>query len=194
MHPEAEYVIDRAAVEAEVARTRATLAKGKGRYFARHFVAAAIVLYAIGFLTRLGRFSQLDELPTWRLMMMSGFPALGAAIVAWWSARETFKPENLDTDLKIQQIARDLKSLGGPGWIGRSLLTGVLLGAVIGAVVGLGMLLTWDATSMGNPNRWKFVGAFVGVTLLWTIPAAFILRWIVLVALKRMVRPKATAG
>lgn len=188
MPPEAEYVIDRDAVEAEVARTRARLAKGKLRYFARQSVAAAIAFFVMFYITRIELFSRLGELPAWKIGVVFGFPILAGILVAAFSMRETFKDENLDTERRMQRIGRELQSLGGPGWILRSILTGIKLGLAIGLTVGVIMLLTWSTSRLGSPNRWAFFSAFVGVTLLWTIPAAFILRWIQLLALKRMVK------
>ena len=186
--PAVSYVVDRALVEEEIARTRARLARGRGRLFLRSFLRAAVAMYVLAAAAQWTAPEALASLPQPKQVVLLLFPALTAAVIAWFSLRQ-FDDHALDTDRRARAIAQDLRALGGSGWMGRSLRTGVFLGAAIGIPVGLLLAASWDPLRFPVSNRWMVVPSFVGVTMLWTIPFAFIVRWVSLLALRRFVKP-----
>lgn len=178
------YVIDREAVEAEVARMRAHLARGKGRWFVRHFALAAAVFYGIAAVSQWGR---VREMPSEQLLLILLFPAAGAALVSWWLIRQTFGNRALDASSRAEDIARQLRDYGGAGWVRRSLLNGLALGLAIGLPVGVFMQFAWPVQDLPT-RRWLVTPFFIGVTLLWTLPAAFLWRRFSLLSLRRFVK------
>ena len=185
--PAVQYVVDRALVEEEIARTRARLAQGGGRWFLRSFARTAAVMYAIALVAQWGRADQLAALPAEKRIAFLLFPAVAALAIAWLGRRQMSAA--LDTDQRVRDIAAELRSLGGSGWAVRSLRSGMLLGAAVGVPVGILLALSWEPQQFPVSNRWMVVPSFVGVTMLWTIPFAFVLRWVSLLALRRFVKP-----
>ena len=186
--PQVQYVVDRALVEEEIARTRARMARGGGRWFLRSFLRAAVVLYAIAIVAQWGRGDQLAGLPPEKRIAFLVFPAVAALAIAWLGRRQ-MNDVALDPDQRVRAIAAELRSLGGAGWAVRSLRAGVLLGAAVGVPVGVLLAISWEPHQFPVSNRWMVVPSFIGVTMLWTIPFAFVLRWVTLLALKRFVKP-----
>ena len=188
--PAVQYVVDRALVEEEIARTRARMSRGRGRWFVRSFLRAAIALYVITGVAQWTQGTSFASLPVPKRFALVVFPALAALAIASFGLRQP-DANTLDPDRRARAIASDLRALGGSGWALRSLRSGVFLGAVIGIPVGLLLTASWDPARFPVSNRWMVVPSFVGVTMLWTIPLAFLLRWVTLLALKRFIKPVA---
>lgn len=186
--PTVHYVIDRALVEEEIARSRSTLARGRSRWFALSFLRAAALFYVIAAAAQWSNFADLQAVPPSKRLGLLLFPALAALFVTIMSGRSRFSEQALDPDYKVREISESLRSLGGAGWAWRSLRTGVFLGASIGIPVGLLLALDWRPEHFPVANRWMVLPSFVGVTLMWTIPFAFLLRWLSLLGLRRFVK------
>jgi len=182
------YVIDREAVAAEVARTSATLDQGYGRWFARQVAFNMAVFYVIVLVLRWNELPQMSAWPAWKLGTSFILPLLAAVGLAWWTGRRMFSDDNLDVDKRMLRIAEDLRALGGPGWIRRSAIMGLGLGAAIGIPVGAAMMLMWRPETMPGVQRALTIPVFVGMTMVWCVPMVFLLRWLSLLALKRMVK------
>lgn len=181
-----KYVIDRALVEAEVTRIRASLDQGYSRWLARQTLVNMLVFYVVVMTLRWNELPTMDTWPTWKVGVTFVLPVVAALALAWWNGRRTFHPDNLDVERRIMRIGEDLKALGGPGWIRRSVIMGVLIGLAIGVPIGLLMTLTWRADQ--GAARWLAIPVFTVMTLIWSIPMAFLVRWMTLLGLKRMVR------
>lgn len=187
--PSVQYVIDRALVEEELDRARAKLARGKMRLVARNFARAAAIFYLIAIAAQWSRFGDLGAVPPSKRIAVLLFPAIAALFVALMGLRADVAEQSLDTDRKVRQISDNLRALAGAGWAWRSLRAGVFMGAAIGIPVGLLLTLGWRPDIFPVSNRWMVVPSFVGITLMWTIPFAFILRWLSLLGLRRFVKP-----
>lgn len=187
--PSVQYVIDRSLVQEELDRARAKLARGKARLVAASFVRAAAIFYLIAIAAQWSRFGDLDAVPPSKRVAVLLFPAIAALFVALMGLRADVAEQSLDTDRKVRQISDNLRALGGAGWAWRSLRAGVFIGAAIGFPVGLLLMFDWRPEHFPVSNRWMVVPSFVGITLMWTIPFAFVLRWLSLLGLKRFVKP-----
>lgn len=184
-----QYVIDRSLVEAELDRARAKLARGKMRLVATSFARAAAIFYLIAIAAQWSRFGDLGAVPPSKRIAVLLFPALAALFVALMGLRADVAEQSIDADRKVRQISDNLRALAGAGWPWRSLRAGVFMGAAIGIPVGLLLMLDWRPDLFPVSNRWMVVPSFVGITLMWTIPFAFILRWLSLLGLKKFVKP-----
>ena len=185
---ESRFVIDRDAVAAQVAGTRALLDRGYRRWFLRQFFFNLLFLYVIVAVARLGELPRIGDWSAGRLAFSVGFPIGAALLLTWWAGRQRFRPAQLDVELRIQEIAGDLRKLGGPGWLRRSLAMGVAVGVGIGMPVGVMMTVFWRPEDLPTANRLLTIPVFVAITLVWCVPATLLLRWMTLLALKRMVR------
>lgn len=191
---QSRYVIDREAVAAEVARTRAILEQGYGHWFARQTALNLGIFYVIVMVLR---WNQLPEISSWPVSKLAAsflMPLVGALALTWWTGRRNFNDDMLDVDRRIMRINEDLRSLGGPGWVRRSLMTGLVLGVAIGIPVGAAMMLAWRPEDLPGMSRALTIPVFVVMTLLWSVPMAFLLRWMTLLALKRLVKEVRSDG
>ncbi len=84
-----------------------------------------------------------------------------------------------EPEVIAQRIEREWSRLTGAGWIGRTLLQGVWLGLGIGLSVGT--FVAFGPVDVPDLPEQPLVaiGSFTGLTLLWTLPMAFLLRWMV---------------
>ena len=92
-----------------------------------------------------------------------------------------------------REIEAEWAELVRPRWPLRTLATGLVMGLGIGLLVGplLAFGLPPDERPAGGPAViWL---SFVGLTLLWTIPMAFLLRWGTLRFYRRLSRRAAPA-
>jgi hypothetical protein len=183
-----QYVIDRDAVAAEVARIQAQRAAGVGRWYARQFLYTATAMYLVAFVAQWGRLEQLDAFPTGKRILFFTFPAIAALMITWWLARQTFGHRATDVEARVREIGRNLQWLGGSGWPRRTIAMGLSLGLAIGIPIGTLMAVSWQPEDLPLSSRWLTVPVFTGMTLLWTIPAAFVLRWLSLLGLRRFVK------
>lgn len=185
--PDTRYVIDREAVEAEVANTRALHDAGVRRWFVRQALLNLVVFSAVAAAVSFRELTTTGMSPS-KLAVTIAFPILGAMVLAWWTGHQRFRDEALDVERRIQEIAHDLRALGGPGWARRSLLVGLGLSAGVGIPVGVLMMALWRPEDLPGANRWLTIPAFVGMTMMWAIPMTFLLRWMTLLSLKRLVK------
>ncbi len=181
------YVIDREAVEAEVANTRALHDAGVRRWFVRQALLNLTIFSAVAAAVSFREVTTTGMSPS-KLAVTIAFAILGAIALAWLTGRQRFRNEALDVERRMQEIANDLHALGGPGWARRSLLVGLGLGAGVGIPIGVLMMALWRPEDLPGANRWLTIPAFVGMTMMWAIPMAFLLRWVTLLALKRLVK------
>ena len=76
-----------------------------------------------------------------------------------------------------RNMERDWKRATQPGWEGRTVLRGIMLGLGIGVPVGLLMALGLPLSELPGGSRLGMFFTFTLMTLTWTIPAAFVIRW-----------------
>lgn len=78
----------------------------------------------------------------------------------------------------VGRIQKEWGQLEGPGWRLRFLKVGLALGVAIGAPVGSILAFGSPADELPVASRSLAVLAFVGLTMAWTIPAAYVIRLI----------------
>ncbi|HUF81212.1 MAG TPA: hypothetical protein VMN03_08755 [Burkholderiales bacterium] len=182
------YIIDRELVAAEIARSRDTLARGKWRWFRRSFTYVAAPVYLVTIALQWDRMSAWAAQPPATQLALLLLPGLFAAGATWWSMRVLFNRRTLDVDAQVREIAESLRSVAGHGWMKRALRIGLALSAGIGIPVGAMMMVLWTPEDLPVANRWLTIPVFVAITMLWAMPAAFLFRWLSLVALRRFVK------
>ena len=182
------YVIDRDAVAAEVERVRAQLDRGYAQWFLRQFATNLLFLSAIVLFGRLNASTAYAELPGAIRVLLVALPPVMALALTWYSGRRRFGPDALDVDRRVQRIARELRALGSPDWPVQALKLGVLWGFLVGIPVGLALMLLWAPAALPGGSRPLAIPSFVGITMVWTVPMAFVFRWLGLQGLKRMVK------
>jgi hypothetical protein len=80
--------------------------------------------------------------------------------------------------------AREVDDLVNPGWQRRVLRMGFLMGLGIGIPVGSVLALRMQEAVVVM-DRLQLFGLFLLGTFVWTIPTAFVLRWLFLLGLRR---------
>lgn len=181
------YIVDRAAIDAEIQRRKAIREKGYFAWFTRVLFVNLLVLYAVTLLAS-PRNRAFGEMQAWRVALVVGLPFLAGLAASWISTRAVFKPDAIDAEKFAERVAREVQSLAGPGWAWRSLKWGVLLGLAIGVPVAA--LLAYVAPVAALPTGSRLLGAalFLGLTLLWAIPMTFLLRWWSLITYRRLLK------
>jgi hypothetical protein len=104
-----------------------------------------------------------------RFMLMA---SLGI-MLGFWKVRLLSRQPISDVTFHEDRIATDWRRLTQGAWIARTVGTGVLMGLAIGVPVGA--LLAWRMPS-DEYSPLSLAATFVGVTMAWTIPAAFLMR------------------
>ncbi len=181
------YIVDRTAIAAEIARRKTIRERGYFAWFTRVLFVNLLILYAV-MLVASPKNREFGIMPTWRLVLVVGLPFAAALAASLISSRTLFKPEAIDPEQFADRVTREVRSLAGPGWAWRSLKWGALLGLAIGIPVAA--LLAFVAPARALPAGSRLLGAalFLGLTLLWAIPMAFLLRWWSLVTYRRLLK------
>jgi hypothetical protein len=77
----------------------------------------------------------------------------------------------------MRAVQKDIDRLTGEGWVRRTLLMGVYMGLGVGVPIGILMALFLPSDYGSALERWIGAAVFVALTLAWTIPMAFLIRW-----------------
>ena len=118
-------------------------------------------------------------------------PLIVAAVLLAASAIAQFGRSARDVSRIARRIERDWKLLTEGRWVIRTVSLGIAMGSFVGFPIGA--LLAFEARPAELPEvggRLGIVLSFVGMTLLWTVPAAF---WIRFMAI-RQYRPLLRNG
>jgi hypothetical protein len=113
-------------------------------------------------------------------------PSVLAAPVTWWEYRRAKRMVRAGVEARVREIERELAGLTGPGWVGRTLRMGALGAAAVGVPVGLLMAGFFPTSELPGGSRALALLTFVGMTALWTFPAAFGIRWLSLKSHRRL--------
>lgn len=106
------------------------------------------------------------------------FPSVLAAPFTWWQYRKAKRMVRAGVGARVREIERELARLTGPGWVGRALRMGALGAAAVGVPVGLLLAGFFPTSALPGGSRALALLTFVGMTALWTFPAAFGIRWL----------------
>ena len=85
-------------------------------------------------------------------------------------------------------LRKEFDELTEPGWPVRVLRMGLTMGLVIGLSVGTVIALIPNAEYPDLSDRVQTVGLFLLFTFAWTLPAAFVIRWLSLASMRKFVR------
>lgn len=95
------------------------------------------------------------------------------------------EPERIDP-LSLYEAAKTIEaSARRPGWMRRTVGTGLLMALGVGIPVGLLLAFTTPLADLPPGGRAGAVLLFVGVSALWTIPFSFGARWLSLRSLNK---------
>jgi hypothetical protein len=92
------------------------------------------------------------------------------------------------------RAAADAQSFTERGWWRKAVRTGVMLGVGIGAPVGLLLALMLPVVELPSSGRVGLVGLFLAGTIVWTVPAAFLMRWVWLRRLRHDMGQQSSLG
>ena len=98
-----------------------------------------------------------------------------------------------EPEVIARRIEREWTRLTGTGWIPRTLLRGVGMGLGIGLSVGTFMVFGPVEVPDLPEQPLVAILSFTGLTLLWTLPMAFLIRWMVLRSYGRLGREPLVA-
>lgn len=180
-------VVDRAAVEAEVARRRAILQASFGRWVLTKLGTSLLAFYAVALVIRVFASRGPLSVATSNAVVFFAVPAFMAVFVTWMAARTLFRREALDVERVAAAIAREVAYLTSDGWPLRTLLAGITLGVVAGVPVA--MVLWVIGSPIARSGLVAGVVIFASGMLLWAILMAFIIRFATLHLYRRFLRP-----
>jgi hypothetical protein len=106
-------------------------------------------------------------------------PILAAVAMTFTHAWFLFRGAAAEPEVIARRIEREWAKLTSAGWIGRTLLRGLWMGLVIGLSVGAFMAFGPVEIPDLPQQPLVAIASFTGLTLLWTLPMAFLLRWVV---------------
>ena len=157
-------------VAKRLARARAL----RGKWIAVFFVVVTIGWYVTSNLLNL----VLLEAPRslWTPGSFIG-AAVFAAIVTTGAVINARRMERMGEDAIVRKTLQPSR-LTGESWVVWTLLTGIAMGVGIGVPIGLLISFAGDADLIFPGNRVASVLGFTAMTLMWTIPMAFIIRYL----------------
>ena len=130
-------------------------------------------------------FLQWEPWSTFALVI--GISTLVSALAVWGR----FHAAPRDEASAIAQIDREWTSLTSRGWPLRTVLLGLAMAAAVG--IPIGMLIARDVPldELPSGGRPAVVAAFFGMTCLYMMPMAFLIRWKTMRNLRKLERPSA---
>lgn len=177
--------LERRDLEARIRRKRRKLEQdlehGTGPWLAGVWARAAAGGSALGFVTAL-----ITGMPPVRLfdpgdkafwVTVALGPVLGTLTAAhrWWDAR---RERRRSLDDAVREAEAELSRYRGPGWIRRTLGMGGLMGLGVGVPVGLLIAFGFPPSELPSGSPLLALVGFVGMTMGWTLPMAFLVRWL----------------
>jgi hypothetical protein len=156
-------------VAKRLARARAL----RGTRIIAFFIAVTVFWYVTSNLLNL----ILGESPrsVWTLGTFIG-AAVFAAIVTTAAVINARRMEKMGEDAIVRKILQPSR-LTGESWVMWTVLTGVAMGFGIGIPIGTLIAFADEADRIVPGSRVMSVLGFTGITLMWTIPMAFIIRY-----------------
>jgi uncharacterized membrane protein len=122
-----------------------------------------------------------------------GLPLGLAVILTIVTVASTYGTSATDVSRIATQIERDWLRLTDGWWIARVLVSGMLMALVIGIPVGTLIALSARPSELPElGGRVGIVGAFLLMTLLWTVPMAFVIRFLTLRSYRPLLRAEPT--
>lgn len=116
-------------------------------------------------------------------------PFVFAGFMTIWSAWFTRRQVRGGPQEMARRIEQEVENLTGPGWIRRVLRVGLLMALAIGLPIGGLIAVFVPAGAFPGGSRLLTVPAVFAMTLLWTVPMAFVLRWATLRLHRRWIQP-----
>jgi hypothetical protein len=106
------------------------------------------------------------------LWVRMGLAWVVATLATWWEWRSLQAPP----DERVRSLVREWEEMTAPGWPLRTAKRGVWMGFFV--AVPVGALIAWLLPSPEVPEGGRLLVflMFLGMTLLWTIPMAFLIR------------------
>jgi hypothetical protein len=177
-------LVDRAAV-AEVSAASERALASRGRWIARWLVLSGgiwffVIVVPSALVGGLGIALHPATGRAWADVVLAAL--LAAGLVRWERRRARRPPEEV-----AAEVERTWTQLTRPGWAVRCALLGAGAGVVLGLLVGGLLVSTAPAEELPAGSRAAGLAGFVGVTLLWTVPMAFLIRWVSLRTHRRFV-------
>lgn len=176
--------VDRAAVAQASAASDRALAS-RGRWIARWLLLSAgiwlfVIVVPSALVGGLGVALHPETGRAWADVVLAAL--LAAGLVQWERRRARRPPEEI-----AAEVERMWTQLTRPGWAVRCGLLGVAGGVVLGLLVGGLLVSTTPVEELPAGSRAVGLAGFVGVTLLWSVPMAFLIRWVSLRSHRRFV-------
>jgi len=166
--------IDRSAVRAQVEKVRTKL-DSPFRWLAaswvRGFVLCLVALFVAGLLG-----TGLVSLSPWAgptVALAAAFAVLVATVFTWMEWRMVPRSDAAF----VRKVEKEWQQMTGRGWLRRVVAMAVLMGVGIGTPVGFLLAYSAPGAEPSGASMFLSVLAFVGLTLLWTLPASFGIRW-----------------
>lgn len=184
-----QLVLDRSKVEAHFA---AVIARFKdhgvariARIFLTNLLFGLVVFTLVVPVLGDGRLPLLLDTPRRAVMQHLFAPLFFAVVMTIWSAFSLRRMTARGPARLADHVEREHDRLSGDRWLAHVLRMGLVLLLVIGVPIGLLLAIFLPAPPPGRAIAFL---TFTGITALWTIPGAFVIRWFTLRSYRRWSR------
>jgi len=168
-------VVDESKVQAHLRELRRELEKGAWSWILPRFLKVSIggTLFLAGWSFLSGDLAAFTDTSSplffvrWLLPTLLGIPTVLGMY------RRVRKRVDRGVGPIAEEIMREWERWSGKGWVRRTLATGAGITAAVGGGVGLLMSTLFPASELPGGSRILMFIAFVGLTSLWAVPAAF---------------------
>jgi hypothetical protein len=170
------YGLNRAAVDAEVARRRAIREHGFGRWIATRLAVSLAAFYALALVARwMSPTASFAALSGWSRTVFIVVPAIVAFFVTAAAERLMFSDAALDAERLSARIAREVQSLTADGWPLRTLRAALVLALCVGIPLAIVVFMTGRPMAIARASD-ASIAVFVSAVLIFSVAAAFAIR------------------
>lgn len=169
-------IVDRAAVEAEVARRRGIREREFGRWLVRRLAVALAAFYVLAFVIRaLTPSATIGSMDNWNRAVFFAVPFVMALFVTFVAERLMFSGLGMDAERLTARITKEVDSLTGPGWPMRTLGAALVLAVCAGVPAAIVIAMTRRPEVLSRPSD-ATIAVFVSGVVLWGVLMAFAIR------------------
>lgn len=168
--------VNRAAVEAQIARRRAIRDHGFAKWILLRLAISLAGFYALALVIRLATpGASFRTMNGWNATAFFVLPAFMAFVVTAAAERLMFSDLALDAERLSARIDREVQSLTGPGWPLRTLRAALVLAVCVGVPLAWVVVVTRRPVVMARASD-AAIAVFASAVLLFAIGAAFAIR------------------
>lgn len=169
------------AIRNEIVRHEPPLGRRRTYWALRRVAVVFTILYLVSFAIPTALAGPVRRLASGRAMWIElGISLMLAAGLTAWSLHTYRAPREARVENSVLRLQRGWAQMTRGHWVLRVIVMGLTMAAFIGLTVGTLIAATSAPGELLGGSRVLTVLAFLGLTLAWCIPMAFVIRWLYL--------------